>query len=76
VPAMKGKHVDTHGLTKDVYIVKSYVTKKYVRNGHFDADLVWWIETIDQHIVEEGKATVSLPSKSQQGRITHAPEGQ
>jgi hypothetical protein len=65
VPAMKGKHVDTHGLTKDVYIVKSYVTKKYVRNGHFDADLVWWIETIDQHIVEEGKATVSLPTKSQ-----------
>lgn len=64
VPAMKGKHVDTHGLTKDVYIVKSYVTKKYVLNGHFDADLVWWIETIDQHIVEEGKATVSLPTKS------------
>lgn len=65
VPPMKGRHTDTHGLTKDVYIVKSYVTKKYVTNGHFDVDLVWWIETIDQHIVEEGKATVRLPARSQ-----------
>lgn len=63
VPFMKGRHADTHGLTKDVYIVKSYVTKKYVLNGQFDVDLVWWIETIDDHIVEEGKATIRLPSK-------------
>ena len=66
VPFMKGRHVDTHGLTKDVYIVKSYVPRKYVLNGRFDVDLVWWIETIDQHIVEEGMATVRLPTKLKQ----------
>lgn len=61
VPFMKGKFVNTHGLTQDVAIVKSYVTGKYVKDGRSLVDLVWWIETIDGNIFEEGKTTVQLP---------------
>ncbi|MFT4077584.1 MAG: hypothetical protein QM647_18805 [Asticcacaulis sp.] len=64
VPGMQGKHVNAHGLTKDVYIVKSQVVQKYAEDGKFFARLVWWIETIDGYIVEEGDATVRLPSKT------------
>lgn len=63
VPGMKGKYVNAHGLTKDVYIVKSEVVQKYVEDNKFYARLVWWVETIDGYIVEEGDATVRLPSK-------------
>jgi hypothetical protein len=63
VPKMKGKHVSTHGLTKDVAIVKSYVYNKYVQDGEFFVDLAWWIESIEGDIWEEGGATVKLPSK-------------
>lgn len=64
VPFLKGKYVNTHGLTQDVAIVKSYVTAKYVRDTKHMADLVWWIETIDGHVFEEGMASVVLPSKA------------
>ncbi|MFT4089454.1 MAG: hypothetical protein QM645_01890 [Asticcacaulis sp.] len=64
VPHMKGRYASAHGLTKDVAIVKSYVTKKYVTDGKFYVDLVWWIETIDGQIFEEGAATVRLPHKA------------
>ncbi len=63
VPFMKGRYVNTHGLTGDVAIVKSYVTDKEVRDGRFVVNLVWWVETIDGKIWLEGGATVRLPSK-------------
>lgn len=63
VPEMKGKHVNAHGVTTDVAIVKSYVYNKYVRNNEFFVDLAWWIESIDGYIWMEGGATVKLPSK-------------
>ena len=63
VPKMKDKHVNSHGLTGDVAIVKSYVYDKYVRDGEFLVELVWWIESIEGDIWEEGGATVRLPSK-------------
>lgn len=63
VPDMKERHVDAHGLTGDVAIVKSHVYDKYVRDGEFFVELAWWIETIDGYIYEEGGATVRLPSK-------------
>jgi len=63
VPKMTGKHVNAHGLTGDVAIVKSYVYDKYVRDGDFLVELVWWIESIEGDIWEEGGATVMLPSK-------------
>jgi hypothetical protein len=64
VPHMNGRHVDTHGLTGDIAIVKSYVYDKFSRDGEFFVDLVWWIETIEGDIFAEGGATVQLPSKS------------
>ncbi len=63
VPKMKGKHVLTHGLTGDLAIVKSYIYDKYVSDNQFFVELVWWIETIDGYIWEEGSAVVKLPSK-------------
>jgi acyl dehydratase len=64
VPFMRGKFVSEHGLTQDMAITRSYVTGKYVRDGQFMVDLVWWIETIDGKIWLEGGATVRLPSRS------------
>jgi hypothetical protein len=63
VPYMKGKYVNTHGLTGDIALVKSYVYDKHVRDGEFFVDLVWWIETIEGDIYAEGGATVRLPSR-------------
>jgi hypothetical protein len=64
VPKMKGKHVNAHGITGDVAIVKSYVYSKYVKDNEFFVDLAWWIESIDGYIWMEGGATVKLPSKN------------
>jgi hypothetical protein len=64
VPHMKGRYVDTHGLTGDIAIVKSYVYDKFSRDGEFFVDLVWRIETIEGDIFAEGGATVRLPSKT------------
>jgi hypothetical protein len=61
VPALRGSHVNTHGLTQDIAYVQSSVVSKYVLDGHFMVDLVWWIQTIDGHIWEEGKASIELP---------------
>lgn len=63
VPSMRGKYVSEHGLTEDIALVKSQVTGKYVQDGQFMADLVWWIETIDGKVWLEGAATVKLPSR-------------
>ena len=61
--AKANKVVTAHGLTTDMAIVKSYIEDKFVRDGEFFVDLVWWIETIEGDIFEEGGATVKLPSK-------------
>jgi hypothetical protein len=63
VPSMKGRFVQAHGLTQDVALVQSEVVGKSVRDGAFTVELVWWIETIDGKVWEEGGATVQLPSK-------------
>ena len=67
VPGLKGRHVTEHGLTQDVAIVKSQVVGKEVRDGAFLVDIVWWVETIDGKIWEEGGATVKLPSRGASG---------
>ncbi|MRW88543.1 hypothetical protein GJ699_00930 [Duganella sp. FT80W] len=66
VPSMRGKYVSEHGLTEDVALVKSQITSKYVLDGQFMADLVWWIETVDGKVWLEGAATVKLPSRQAQ----------
>lgn len=63
VPHMRGRYADTHGLARDLALVKSYVYDKYVRDGAFSVDLAWWIETITGEIWLEGDATVRLPSQ-------------
>jgi hypothetical protein len=63
VPELQGRYVETHGLTQDIAHVKSMVTDKYVQDGKFYAELVFWLETIDGKIWLEGKATIQLPSK-------------
>ena len=65
VPSMKGRYVAAHGLTQDLALVRSEVVGKFVRNGEFMVDLVWWIETIDGQVWQEGAATVRLPSRRQ-----------
>lgn len=68
VPAMKGRFVSEHGLTQDVALVRSEVVGKYARDGAFYTDLVWWIETLDGKVWEEGAATVRLPARAESAR--------
>jgi hypothetical protein len=65
VPAMKDRYVSAHGLTQDVALVQSRVVAKAIVDGQPLAELVWWIETLDGQIWQEGAATVKLPRKPQ-----------
>lgn len=64
VPALSGREVDAHGLEGDLSIMKAYVCDKYKNGDENLVDLVWWAETIDGEIYEEGYATVMLPGKA------------
>lgn len=72
VPGMEERYVSTHGMTKDVALVKSQVTDKRVVNGQFEVELIWWVENMDGDIWEEGQALVVLPSRDA-GRVTAVP---
>lgn len=63
VPEMEGRYVDTHGIEGHLSINNAYVYNKYEKDGAYFADLAWWCQTIDDEIIEEGLATVRLPSK-------------
>jgi len=62
--AKANKVVNAHPLTGDLCITQAYIEKKYEKDGKHFVDLVWWDETIDGNIFEEGGATVILPSKN------------
>lgn len=64
VPYMKGKRANWHGMSGDAAITRAYVFDKYTKNGEYFADLTWWIETLDNHLILEGFATVKLPKKA------------
>lgn len=64
VPFLRGKRALVHGLAGDVSINRAYVTEKYVENGRHLVDLVWWCETIEGDIFQEGFFTVELPSRA------------
>ena len=64
VPELEGRRTMDHGMVGDVAIIKSYVYGKHVKNGKHFVDLAFWMETIDGVIIEEGQATVCLPSKN------------
>lgn len=63
VPFLKGKSVTSHGMAGDVIWVKSYVADKYEKAGQNIVELIWWLETIDGVIYQEGAATVALPER-------------
>ena len=63
VPGMEDKHINIHGLTGDLILVRAEVVKKYKADGKNRVDLVWWCETIDAEIYQEGYATFDLPSR-------------
>jgi hypothetical protein len=63
VPKMRCKYVNVHGLQKDIALVKSYVVGKRLRNGKYEVELIWWVETIEGDIWTEGGAVVELPKK-------------
>lgn len=65
VLAEANRVVDGHPLSNDLLIAQAYIEKKYVMNNEYYVDLVWWDETIDGYIVEEGGATVRLPSRTE-----------
>lgn len=65
MPEMQGRHVHTHGLTQDVALVQSRVVGKAIVDGLPLVDLVWWIETLDGQIWQEGAATIRLPRRPQ-----------
>ena len=65
VPFLKGKRAMVHGLAGDVSINRAYVTDKYVDDeGRHLVDLVWWCETIEGDIFQEGFFTVQLPART------------
>jgi hypothetical protein len=64
VPFLKGKRAYCHPLEGDVITNRGYVIDKYKKDDEYFADLIWWCETIDKIIVQEGFATVKLPKKA------------
>jgi len=63
VPHLKGRTINTHGMTGDVILVKTYITGKCREGSKNYIDLVWWCEAIDGVIYQEGEAILELPSK-------------
>jgi hypothetical protein len=62
--AQANRVVNAHPLGTDLCIAQAYIEKKYEKDGKHFVDLVWWEETIDGYIFQEGGATVELPSKT------------
>jgi len=60
-PSMKGRSVTSHGMAGDVIWVKSYIIGKQKKDGENLVELIWWLETIDGVIYQEGSAVVALP---------------
>jgi hypothetical protein len=63
VPHMKFKRASWHPLEGDLVISKGYVVDKYKNGGEYYVDVIWWCETFDKYIIEEGSATIELPKK-------------
>ena len=63
VPYYKGCCAFWHTMEGDIFNILTYVTDKYKKDGEYFVDLIWWVQTIDKYLVEEGFATVKLPKK-------------
>lgn len=69
ISPIKENKLTTHGLERDIALIKSYVYDKYSKNGSFYVELGWWVETITGEIYQEGQATIKLPAKNQVYRV-------
>lgn len=63
VPFMRGCRAAWHVLENDLLICNAYVAKKYQKGDEYFLDLIWWDETLDNYLVQEGVATIKLPKK-------------
>ncbi len=63
VPSMKGKYAFQHGMEGDFFITKATVIGKYIEGDEHLIDLIYWVETLEGYIVEEGNMTVKLPKR-------------
>lgn len=52
-----------HPMERDVLIVKSRVYDKHIVDGEHLVEFGWWVEDILGNMMEEGRATVRLPSR-------------
>jgi len=64
VPFLKGKRAECHGMEGDLIISRAYVYDKYKKDNEYFVELIWWCETLDSYLIEEGFATVKLPKKA------------
>ena len=64
VPGMEDKKINIHGLVGDLIWIKTYVADKFEENGEKYVKVIYWIQTIEEEIYEEGYALVKLPSRS------------
>jgi acyl dehydratase len=63
IPLMRGKRAAWHALEGDLVISKACVADKYRQGNEYFVDLIWWCETLDNYLIEEGFATVKLPKR-------------
>lgn len=63
VPGMQGKYAFQHGMEGDFFITKATVIGKYREGDEYFVDLIYWVETLEKYIVEEGNMTVKLPKR-------------
>lgn len=64
VPFLKGKRANCHGMEGDLIISRAYVYEKYKKGNEYFVELIWWCETLDSYLIEEGFATVKLPKRA------------
>ncbi len=62
-PDIHGK-VLHHPMERDVLIIKSRVYDKHIEGDEHLVELGWWVESVLGDIMEEGRATIRLPSRN------------
>lgn len=61
VPELAGKTITSHGMVGDVIWIRSYVADKYIEDGKKMVKIIYWIQTIEEEIYEEGYVLIELP---------------
>lgn len=61
VPELKDKKILDHGMVGDVLWIRSYVSDKYIQDGRKLVKIVYWVQTIEEQIYQEGYVIAELP---------------